>query len=150
MKAPTEMQIRAMSAEQRSTLRANAAKLGGPLGDSTVALIDSLRLPMSSGGMASDDPLYLAMREVVWSKEGQAAALSATAAGQPAMALVDPLIQAKMGARYGREQQGTVNAGFIVAELMRSLGYEKEGEGPLPPNCVAKTAARWRPKAKLK
>jgi hypothetical protein len=37
-----------------------------------------------------------------------------------------------MGDRYGREYQGTMNAGYIVGELMRFLGYEKDREAALP------------------
>lgn len=150
MRAPTETQLRAMTAEQRMTVRANAVRLGGELGSATVALIDALGLPLSSGGMTIQDPIYLEMQGLIWSAEGRAAALAATEEGMPAMALVDPLLQSAMRARYGREQQGTNNAGYIVAELMRHLGYDKDGEGPLPADCVARTAAIWRPRKGLK
>ena len=61
------------------------------------------------------------------------------------MAGIDPLLQKAMGNRYGREAQGTMNAGSIVAELMRYLGYQKEREAELPPGCVAEDAATtWR------
>jgi hypothetical protein len=41
-----------------------------------------------------------------------------------------------------------MNAGYIVGELMRFLGYQKDGEAGLPSGCVAKTAATWSPIAK--
>jgi hypothetical protein len=94
--------------------------------------------------MSQDHPLYREMQEIVWSAEGKSAALQAVEEGRPAMAGIDPLLQKVMGDRYGLEYQGTMNAGFIVAELMRFLGYEKEGEAELPSGCVAKTAATWR------
>ena len=94
--------------------------------------------------MSKDDPCYREMEEIVWSAEGKAAAVQAVEKGQPAMAGIDPLLQKAMGNRYGREAQGTMNAGSIVAELMRYLGYQKEREAELPPGCVARTAATWR------
>lgn len=143
MKAPTETQLRAMTPEQRMTVRGNAMKRGGEAGDATVALINSLNLPISSGGMSKDDPSYREMEEIVWSAEGKAAAVQAVEKGLPAMAGIDPLLKNAMGNRYGREFQGTMNAGSVVAELMRYLGYQKEGEAELPSGCVAKTAATW-------
>ena len=150
LKAPTELQLRAMTPEQRITIRARAVKLGGDVGSTTIALIDSLHLPLSSGGMSEDHPLYREMQEAIWSARGQNAALHAVEQGLPAMAGIDPILQEALGDRYGREYQGTMNAGFIVGELMRYLGFEKGKEASLPPNCVAKTAATWLPKKPLK
>jgi hypothetical protein len=105
----------------------------------TVKLIDSLDLPLSFGGMSTDHPLYLEMMEVAWSADGKKAALDAVEKGLPAMAGVDPLLQKAMGSRYSADQQGTLNAGYIIAEVMRHLGYEKDKEAaPLP------TAATWK------
>lgn len=146
MKAPTETQLRAMTPEQRMTVRSRAVKLGDEIGNATVALIDSLNLPLSTGGMSNDHPLYREMQEIIWSAEGKAAAVQAVEKGLPAMAGIDPLLQKLMGDRYGREYQGTVNAGSIVGELMRFLGYQKDGEADLPSGCVARTAATWRRK----
>jgi hypothetical protein len=148
MRAPTELQIRAMTPEARMTLRANALRIGGEAGSATVALIDSLNMPMSSGGMPADDPVYIEMRDIVWSAEAKAEALRAVEAGLPAMAYVDPLLQKRMGTRYRREAQGTMTAGALVGEVMRYLGYEWSGEDNLPPGCIAKTAATWRVRAK--
>ena len=150
MRAPTETQLRAMTAEQRMTVRANAVRLGEELGSATVALIDAPGLPLSSGGMTVQDPIYLEMQGIIWSAEGRAAPLVATKEGMPARALGAPLLQPAMGAGYGRAPQGTNNAGYIVDELMRHLGYDKDGEGSLPANCVARTAANWRPRKGLR
>jgi hypothetical protein len=141
MKAPTEMQLRTMTPEQRMTVRTHAVRLGGEIGSATVALIDSLNLPLSSGGMSQDHPLYREMQEIVWSAEGKSAAVQVVEEGLPAMAGIDPLLQKVMGDRYGLEYQGTSNAAYIVGELMRVL----EGEAELPSGCAAKTAATWRP-----
>ena len=146
MKAPTEQQLRAMSPKERMRVRSRAAKLDSELGRATLALIDSLGLPMTSGGLSEKHPLYLEMQEIAFSPEGRAAALNAVAKGLPAMAGIDPLLQREMGSRYSAEQQITMNAGYIVAALMRRLAYEMAAKrAPLPKNCVAKTAATWRP-----
>ncbi|MDP4026837.1 hypothetical protein Q8W71_30015 [Methylobacterium sp. NEAU 140] len=150
MKVPSEMTVRGMTPEGRALVRDRASKLDNEVGRETVALIDSLNLPLSSGGMSLDDPLYREMQEVVWSARARAAALDAVKAGLPALAGVDPILQEVMGSRYGREAQGTMNAGSLAAEVMRHLGYEKVGDGPLPENCIAKTAATWKPKAPLR
>lgn len=139
-----------MSPEQRMTVRSRAARLDNQLGRSTVALIDSLHLPLSSGGMSLDDPLYREMQEIVWSARARAAALLSVENGLPALAGVDPILQELMGTRYGREAQGTMNAGSLVAEVMRHEGYEKSGDGPLPPGCIARTAATWKSKQALR
>lgn len=144
MKVPTERQIRSWSPDERMRVRSRAAKMGTEVGRQTMELIDLLNLPLSSGGMAADHPLYREMMEVAWSAEGKAAALKAVQEGRPAMAGVDPLLQKVMGSRYSAEQQGTLNAGYIVGEVMRHLGFEKDSEAPLPTNCIAKTAATWK------
>ena len=103
----------------------------------------------ASGGLTEKHPIYIEMHEIASSPEGRAAALKAVAEGLPAMAGVDPLLQQKMGSRYSADQQMTMNAGYIVAGVRRTLGYEMAAKSaPLPENCVAKTAATWRPKGR--
>ncbi|TXM99099.1 hypothetical protein FV242_26700 [Methylobacterium sp. WL64] len=150
MRVPTEAQIRAMTPEGRMTVRSRAAKLDSEIGRATVALIDSLDLPLSSGGMSLDDPIYREMQEIVWSARARQAALDAVRSGHPALAGVDPILQEIMGGRYGRTGQGTMNAGSLVAEVMRHAGYEKNGEGLLPETCIARMAAMWKPAKALR
>ncbi len=61
-----------------------------------------------------------------------------------------PILQEVMGSQYGRTGQATMNAGSLVAEVIRYAGCEKSGEGPLPAACIAKTAAMWKPKQALR
>ena len=151
MKVPTLEQITRWSPEERLRVRGRAAAMRTPMGDETVALIDGSGLPMrTGGGMSSDHPIYREMEEVIWSAEGKAAAFEAVKAGLPAMAKVDRILQQRMGNRYSADQQGTLNAGYIVAEVMRLHGYEPEGSAALPQGCVAKTAALYRPKRPLR
>ena len=151
MKRPTLEQLQAWTPEERMRVRQRAAQFDNAEAKATVELIDNSGLPLrTGGGMSFDHPLYREMEEVIWSAEGKSAALDAVGRGLPAMAGVDPLLQKRMGNRYSADQQGTMNAGWIVAELMRSRGYEPEGSASLPPGSVAKTAALYRAKSSLR
>lgn len=142
----TDEQLRNLTVDKLRTLYENAKNKGGDAGAAIVARIDELGLPLSTGGMPFDHPEYREMAEVVWSKLGRAAAVTATEKGLPAMAGVDPLLQQKMGARYNADQQKTMTAGSLVGEIMRHLGYAKDKESaPMPQGCIAKTAATWKP-----
>lgn len=133
-----------MTPEQRGNLYQNATKRREHGGQAIIDLMDKAGLSLSSGGMRSDDPAYLRMEEIIWSTEGRKAAIGATENGLPALAGVDPLISADLGERYNPHDGGTVNAGYILAGLMRHLGYLEDGTGNCPDGCVAKTALKWR------
>ncbi len=137
-----------MSPEQRAILYANAKKHQYEGGQDVIDLIDAAGLPLRSGGMRMSDPVYIRMEEIVWSPEGRAAALEATAKGLPALAGAEPLIRQDLGHQYGPYDMGTVNAGYIVGELMRHLGYVDAGTGKMPEGSVAKTAMTWKPRRK--
>ncbi|MBB5661136.1 hypothetical protein [Brevundimonas halotolerans] len=108
------------------------------------AQIETVGLPYSEdAALKGDDPITLAMIKVAYSPEGREAAITATMAGEAAMAGVDPLLQVALGVDYGSHNFGTNRAGEIVGTLMRSLGYKKGPDKDLPPHCVAKTAATW-------
>lgn len=138
-------ELAAMSVHKRADLYRNACRLGHTTeGAALKKLLEDAGLPFSEEGcLSSDDPIYLKMRGLIESKDGREAAVAAVEAGLPAMAGIDPMLQVLLGSDYGSHNMGTQTAGSIVAEVMRSLGYKKTGEAPLPPNCVAKTAATW-------
>ena len=68
----------------------------------------------------------------MWSSEGCAAAVGATASGLPALVGVEPMFVAALGGRYHPHDGGTMNAGYIVGQLMRHLGYVEDGQGKMP------------------
>ena len=151
MRVPTLEQITRWSPEERLRVRERAAAMKTSMGEETVALIDGSGLPLrTGGGMGYDHPIYREMEQVIWSAEGKAAALAAVQAGLPAMAKVDPLLQERMQNRYSADQQGTLSAGAIVADVMRTFGYEPHASAPLPSGCVARTAALYRRKSPLR
>ncbi len=144
MKTYTLDVLKAMTPEQRATLYQNALKKRENGGQAIIELINSSGLPLSSGGMRNSDPVYLEMESITWSTKGRDAAVDATGKGLPALAGVEPLFVASLGNRYQPYDGGTMNAGFIVAGLMRHLGYVEAGDGKMPEGSVAKTAMKWK------
>jgi hypothetical protein len=96
-------------------------------------------------GLRLTDPVYLRIKEIIYSPDGRAAVLAATAKGEPALAGVDPLLKAALGTDYKRDDLGTASAGDLVAKLMRGLGYKAHKTKRCGPECVARTALTWLP-----
>ena len=140
-KQPTLEELKSWTAEKRLRIYQNAKN--HPDGKAIIDMIDNNGLSLSSGGLTADDPVILTMIDIIWSTEGKAAALEATRLGLPAVSGIDPLLQAKLGDRYHKHDQGTMNAGFYVAELMRHLGYRAAGKASCGPGCVAQTGETW-------
>jgi hypothetical protein len=142
MKQWTDDELRALNASSLHTLWSNCRRHDSDYARDIVARIEGLELlVILPGGMPNDHPLSIKMSEIINSKEGKAAAIAATEAGQPAMMGIDPLLLAALGDSYTKYNQITMTAGSQVAEMMRSLGYKSSGrKGKLPAGCVAKTA----------
>jgi hypothetical protein len=124
--------LKKMTPERRAILYQNAIKHRESGGQEIIDLIDSSGLPLSSGGLRQSDPVYLKIEEIIWSPQGREAAVEATKNGLPALAGVEPLIVAELGDQYSPHNQGTLNAGYVQAELMRHLGYVENGRGEMP------------------
>jgi hypothetical protein len=142
VKIPTLKDIQAMTPEKRAILYENARKRRACGGQAIMDLIDTSGLPLSAGGMRITDPIYIRMREIIWSN--REAAIEATENGLPALAGVERRIVDDLGSRYHPHDLGTVSAGSIMAELMRHLGYIKDKEVKMPDGSVAKTAMKWK------
>ncbi|RUX73383.1 hypothetical protein EN925_00885 [Mesorhizobium sp. M7A.F.Ca.US.006.04.2.1] len=140
--------LKAMSPERRATLYENARKRLEQGGQEIIDLINASGLPLRSGGITFSDPVHLRMEEIAWSSQGKRLMLEATEAGLPALAGVEPLIVADLGPLYHPHDLGTVDAGSIVGQVMRHLGYELVDRNDMPPGSVAKTAATWRPRVR--
>ena len=61
--------------------------------------------------LTMDHPITLRMQQIINSPQGRHAAMSATSAGLPAMAGVDPLLSTALGADYGKHNFATSTAG---------------------------------------
>ena len=114
-------------------------------GNALAEMIRDAGLPYSEGGeINADDPLVQAMREIIFSPEGKAACVKAVEDGWPPIAGVDPMLAKAFTIDYGKHNMTTNRAGFIVAELMRPLGYKQVGkEGSTPKACVAMSGELW-------
>ena len=86
-----------------------------------------------------DSPTGRLMKRIIGSEAGTEAMLEATRQGLPALAGVDPLLQAALGDKYSRHNEATVQAGYLVKGFMVGQGYEEIRSGPMPENCIAKT-----------
>ncbi|PVE25652.1 hypothetical protein DC522_04875 [Microvirga sp. KLBC 81] len=79
------------------------------------------------------------MEQVIFSPEGKRAALAAVKQGLPPLAFIDSLLKEALGSDYGKHNEDTAQAGYLVTNLMRQMGYKPVGSAPLPPGCIAKT-----------
>jgi hypothetical protein len=79
------------------------------------------------------------MKQIIGSEAGIRAMMEATRRGSPALAGVDPLLQFELGSQYGRHNEATIQAGYLVKGFMVGQGYEEIGPASMPQNCIAKT-----------
>lgn len=109
--------------------------------------LDLLSRPVEA--LRSSDPIFLKIEEIVNRSDSRAKIIAAVEQGVPGLAGVEPDIVAELGDSYSGHDWGTVNAGWIVGQLMYSMGYKKGKSAKMPPGSVAKSAATWSPKGKL-
>ena len=133
--------LRALNLTQREALFDNARAKDSPEARTIISLlVDNDLLVRKGGGLAREHPTIQLMEEVIRSDEGRSQAKRAADEGLPAMAGIDPLLQAALGAAYGQHDT-TSWAGTLTAEIMAEAGYVQTRKAPLPLDCVAKTAA---------
>ena len=142
-----EAKLRAMSVHDRHRLWVNARGIDSAEARAVVELIENIGLPYSEeGSLKLDSPLGRKMEEIIFSAKGRAAGLEATKRGLPAMAGIDPLLAAALGVDYGPHNDATIQAGYLVAIMMRMQGCKNSGKkGKLPASCIAKTAEIFVP-----
>jgi hypothetical protein len=140
--------LRNLSLKQREALFDNAREKDTPEAREIISLmVDNDLLVREGGGLPREHPIIQHMEEVIRSDQGRAAARQAAEQGLPAMAGIDPLLQAALGAAYGHHDT-TSWAGTLTAEIMAEAGYVQTRKAPLPPACVAKTAAYFESRKK--
>jgi hypothetical protein len=146
----TKEKLAAKSPHDRAILYKNARRLGTPAAFALVKMIEEAGLPFSDTACpTNDNPLTIAIYDVVFSVEGRAAAVDAVEKGFPPLAGVDPLLLNRLGVDYGPHNMTTSWAGSMIAQLMRSLGYKQGGgNSPLPAGCVARTGQKWMASAR--
>ena len=133
-----------MSVGDRNVLWENAKRKGGTEALRIIELIESSGLDYGrSESVKLDSPIGKAIERLIFSAEGRTAALRAVQEGLPPLAALDPLLQEALGADYGPHNEATIQAGYLIANLMRQLGFEASGPGRLPTNCVARTGLNF-------
>lgn len=138
--------LRGLSPTDLRNLLDNARKRSGrPGADALVELIESSGLHYRDGySVRLDDVIGKRISKIVFSEEGRLASIGAHEAGLPPLAGVDPILLRELGDDYGPQNEATSQAGYLVANLMRQLGYDDAGQVALPPNCVAKTGKLFK------
>ncbi len=129
----------------------NLAENAGKKADTDPKARELLDLILASGRLAAptenvrlDDAVGKAMEAIIFSRVGKSAALAAVRAGIPALAGVDPLLQAELGNVYGPGNEATSQAGYLVNNMMGQEGYIEDGSARMPSGCVAKTGKIFR------
>jgi hypothetical protein len=142
--------LRRMLPTERQALWQNAKRqIELPEARAIIELIEASGLDYrANNSVRLDDAIGRTLQKIVFSPEGRAAALKATEQGLPALAGVDPLLQDMLGADYGKHNEATVQAGYLVANLMRQAGYDDGPSKPLPSGCVATSGMMFAQKQK--
>jgi hypothetical protein len=150
MKTPsyTPEKLAAMTLEQRETLYRNCLRLEGNADATSIVemLVASGLSFRKSREIAHGDPEMTAIEIIVNTPENEPTMLDAVARGEPPLAVIEPLIVARLGTDYRGDNGGTVAAGYLIAKRLYALGHEKQPSRPMPPGSVAKTAATYRKK----
>ena len=136
------LRLKRLKPSERHALWSNAKKRDNDneQAKAIVHLIETSGLEYRAGGsMRLDNAIGKAMHRVIFSEVGKKAAFEATESGLPALAGVDPLLATALGKDYGKHNEATIQAGYLVTNMMEQSGYKQAGSGPLPLGCVAKT-----------
>ncbi len=94
--------------------------------------------------MQSTEPMFLLMKDIVFSYTGVRAAVQATNRNEPAACAVDSLLREMIGDAYGRDCSNVRTCGWLVQELMDGLGYVESVHAKCPQGGGIGTAALWR------
>ena len=109
--------------------------------------IERLGLPYEEPDrLPEDDPMRVAMAEIIVSPAGRSACIEATLDGLPAIAGVDPMLHDALGRDYRQSDEAVATAASLVAQVMVELGYVPAGTKALPSRYIARTGAFWKRK----
>ena len=141
--------LRKMSSEERHTLWQNAKSRveKHPDAEALVDMIENCGLdykPNKKASITLDSKIGRTMARIIRSKAGIEAMLVAVSKGLPALAGVDPMLREALGSDYSKDNEATIQAGYLVTGAMEGLGYKKGPQRPLPANCIARSGVIFR------
>ena len=143
----TRSSLAARTAAERHAIWKRARMLHTADGNQLAREIERLGLPYEEPEhLAQDDPMRLAMAELVGSPAGRSACVEATLDGLPAIAGVDPLLHDAFGRQYRQSEEAVATAQVLVAEVMDALGYAPAGDKALPSRYIARSGLFWKRK----
>jgi len=91
-------------------------------------------------------PKFRAIKAIIDSDEGQKTAMAAVDAGISPLCALDKLIR-EIIVGYSPAGYNTHDAGWIIADMMREMGYEEAGEAKCYDlESVAKSGKLWKMK----
>jgi hypothetical protein len=141
----TRSSLSARTAPERYAIWKRARLLRTADGNQLAREIERLGLPYAEPGqLAEDDPLRIAMRNIIAAPEGRAACIEATLDGLPAIAGVDTMFHEALGPSYRQSDEAVATAQAMVAELMTANGYVEAGRKDLPSHYVARSGVYWK------
>jgi hypothetical protein len=146
LKRWSQDELRQLPAKDLAALYARCQELSGaPEADEASTLIETIGIPCSREGTKLDSLFGRKMQAGVFSPESKVAALDAASRGLAPMTVIDPMLQSALGDEYKNAYEGTVAAGYLVANLMRQNQWDvdRKRRAELPDHCVAKTAALY-------
>ncbi len=144
----TRTSLAARTPAERYAIWKRARMLRTADGNQLAREIERLGLPYQDPEqLAQDDPVRVAMTEIVTSPAGRNACIEATLDGLPAIAGVDPMLHDAFGRDYRHSDEAIVTAQALVAKMMDELGYEAAGAKELPSRYVARTGVFWKRKS---
>jgi hypothetical protein len=135
----TDDSLKSQSHEKRHNVWVNAKRLGN---EELRLKIEALDLPhLNPAGFKLDSPAGEGCKRSFSSLDGRAAGIEAADQGLPALAKVEPLLRRALGQEYENAYEATVQAGYVVANMMEQNGFRKTGrKGSMPTGSIAKTA----------
>jgi hypothetical protein len=140
----TKEKLRALKPEELRNVAVNVARRTDEAALQVMQMIEEVGLPPEVSSFRLDSPLGKKMQSVIFSAEGKAAAIKAAQQGRAPMEAIDRMLQSALGSAYSSEDEGTIQAGYLVANLMKQNHWAVSGKrGKLPADCVAKTAALY-------
>ncbi|HKG84873.1 MAG TPA: hypothetical protein VKB16_17210 [Beijerinckiaceae bacterium] len=138
----TDERLAALTPAARHQVWANAVAAGTKEGRELARRIEASGLSfLNPKGLELDSEIGRKLYRVIFSQKAKDAGATASEEGRPALADIEPLIVAELGTAYTKQKEATVQAGYLIGNMMENNGFRKTGlKKRMPPGSIAKTA----------